>query len=117
VPADELYCLESYLDESQNGQPNDPSNRRKYPIALILLIKKMRKISMSLGVNYLIASMETGLIRYLSICGIESVRLTDECIEFYGQVLPCIIDIDTTFARMSKNRPKLHQFLTSDDFH
>ncbi len=110
VPKDGLYGVESYLDQADGTRPNGSANQRRYPIVLLSMLKKMYQIAVSLGGSYFIASMEAGLIRYLSMCGMESVRLADEYIEFYGQVMPCLIDMDKALARMSQKRPELYEF-------
>ncbi len=115
VPKEGLYGVESYLEEIDHGHQNDPSRRRQYPIVLILLLKKMYQTAISLGTYHLIASMEAGLMRYLSMCGMESVRLANEYIEFYGQVMPCIIHVDKALDRMSQKKPELYDFFIHDN--
>jgi N-acyl amino acid synthase of PEP-CTERM/exosortase system len=114
-PKDGLYGVESYMGSSDSTRSNGSSNHRRYPIILILLLKKLYQVAVSLGGNYLIASMEAGLIRYLSMCGMESMRLTNEYIDFCGKVMPCILDINKVLARMSQKRPELHEFFLHDD--
>jgi N-acyl amino acid synthase of PEP-CTERM/exosortase system len=115
VPKDGLYGVESYLEETSGSSQNGSPNRRKYPIILIYLIKKMYQIAVVSGGEYLIASMEAGLIRYLSMCGVESERLAGDYIEFYGKVMPCIIDIDKVLEKMSQKRPELYEFFIHDE--
>lgn len=99
----------------ETGPSNGSSHRRGYPIILLSLVKKIYHVAVSLGVDYMIASMEDGLLRYLSLWGMEPERLADAYIDFYGHVMPCIIDVDRARARMCEKRPEIYKFLVSDD--
>lgn len=114
VPLAETYEISRFCISPLYRQKLVPKDRL-YGIVLISMMKKMYQTAVSLGGNYLIASMEPCLIRYLSMCGMESVRLSNEYIEFSGQVIPCIIHIDKALDRMSQKRPELYDFFIRDD--
>lgn len=114
VPKDGLYGIESYLEGNKAPNQGSYQEQRKYPIVLLLMIKEMYLLTLRMGGNFWIASMEPGLIRYLSGCGMECKRLTDDYIEFYGKVMPCLFDLEKTGIRMSEKRPDIYDFFIYD---
>jgi len=114
VPKDGLYGVESYLEENIAPNPNGLPEQRKYPIVLLLMLREMYRLTMKMGGNFWIASMEPGLIRYLSGCGMECVRLAEDYIEFYGKVIPCLFDLRKAIVRMSEKRPDIYDFFIYD---
>jgi N-acyl amino acid synthase of PEP-CTERM/exosortase system len=115
VPKDGLYGIESYLEENKFHHPEVPSELRKYPIILLLMIKAMYQFSLSVGGRFWIASMEPGLIRYFSSCGMKWEHLADNYIDFYGRVMPCLIDLEKAMVQMSEKRPDIYEFLLYDE--
>lgn len=114
VPKDGLYGRKHDMAENTDQQGDSPK-KGKYPIVLALLLKAIYQTSLNMGGGgFWIASMEPGLIRYLSSFGIKSVRLADDYIDFYGKVMPCLIDIDQAFLRMSETVPELYEFFVRD---
>jgi len=115
VPKDGLYGIESYLEENKPHYPEGRSEQRKYPIILLLMIKEMYRFSLGVGGRFWIASMEPGLIRYFSACGMKWVHLADNYIDFYGRVMPCLIDLQMAIVQMSEKRPDIYEFLIYDE--
>jgi N-acyl amino acid synthase of PEP-CTERM/exosortase system len=115
VPKDGLYGVESYLEENKRQQPGGQPEQRKYPIILLLMIKEMYRFTLSIGGRYWIASMEPGLIRYFSACGMKWEHLADNYIDFYGRVMPCLIDIKKAIVQMSEKRPDIYEFLIYEE--
>jgi N-acyl amino acid synthase of PEP-CTERM/exosortase system len=116
TPKDGLYGIESY-EAHDNVTPNHPngfSEQRKFPIILVLLLKEMYRWTVQNEGRFWIASMEPGLMRYLSGFGLESTRLMKDCIDFYGRVVPCLIEIDSSLARMAEKKPELYEFFMHD---
>ena len=111
---DELSGGKNYMIEHAD-QPDDYPKKRKYPIVLTLLLKAMYQTSINMGGGFWIASMEPGLIRYLSsLIGLKSVRLANDYIDFYGKVMPCLIEINQSSFRMSEKVPELYEFFVED---
>jgi N-acyl amino acid synthase of PEP-CTERM/exosortase system len=102
-PRDGLYGVESYLEE-------DKYERRKYPVILLHLFRKMHAVSRQSGINYWIASMEETLSRVLGMYAIKFQYLSDDVIEYYGRVRLYIAEIPTIEERMSVQRPDLYPF-------
>jgi len=113
VSDDGLYDGKIYPAENAGQQVHSPK-KGKYPIVLTLLLKAIYQTSLNIGGGFWIASMEPGLIRYLSSFGVKSVRLADDYIDFYGKVMPCLIEIDEAFFRMSETVPELYEFFVRD---
>jgi N-acyl amino acid synthase of PEP-CTERM/exosortase system len=102
--------------KSYTVQPGDYPKKRKYPVVLTLLLKAMYQTSINMGGGFWIASMEPGLIRYLSsLIGLKSVRLANDYIDFYGKVMPCLIEINQSSCRMSEKVPELYEFFVEDN--
>lgn len=115
VPKDGPYGIESYLPENRIELPEGQAENRRYPIVLLLMIKAMYQLSLKRQDRYWIASMEPGLIRYFSSCGMQWVRLADDYIDFYGKVMPCLVDLEKAIIQMSEKRPDIHKFMISKD--
>ena len=115
IPKDGPYGIESYLPENRIELPEGQAENRRYPIVLLLMIKAMYQLSLKRQDRYWIASMEPGLIRYFSSCGMQWVRLADDYIDFYGKVMPCLVDLEKAIIQMSEKRPDIHKFMISKD--
>jgi len=115
VPKDGPYGIESYLPENRIELPEGQAENRRYPIVLLLMIKAMYQLSLKRENRYWIASMEPGLIRYFSSCGMQWVRLANDYIDFYGKVMPCLVDLEKAINQMSEKRPDIHNFIISKD--
>ncbi len=113
APKDGLYGIESYLEEDNAYRAKVQSERRANPIVLILMIRAMYRLTLSLRGRFWIASMEPGLIRYLDKCGWECTRLADHPVDFYGNVIPCLFDLEKAIIRLSEKRPDIHEFFVS----
>jgi N-acyl amino acid synthase of PEP-CTERM/exosortase system len=113
VPIDGLYDGKYYPAEGADRRGDSPQEE-KYPIVLTLLLKAMYQTSINMGGGFWVASMEPGLIRYLSKFGLKSIRLADDYIDFHGKVMPCLIGIDQAFLRMSETAPELYEFFVRD---
>jgi N-acyl amino acid synthase of PEP-CTERM/exosortase system len=114
IPLTQTYEI-SRLCISETYRQGFVPKEGHYRFVLLSMIKKIYHTVTALEGNYLIATMEAGMIRYLSMFGIEPIRLSDKCIEFYGQVTPCVIYIDTLLERISQKRPELYDFFMNDD--
>lgn len=102
---DGLYGIESYLAEQQD-------ERRKYPVILLHLFKKMYMVTKKKGIRYWLASMEDSLFKVLSKYGVRFQALGENYIEYYGRVRPYIAEISQIQEMMSERRPDLWPFFS-----
>ena len=100
---DGLYGIESYLAEQQD-------ERRKYPVILLHLFKKMYIVSKQKGIRYWLASMEDSLFKVLSKYGVRFQIIGENYIEYYGRVRPYIAEMAQLEEMMSVHRPDLWPF-------
>lgn len=100
---DGLYGIESYLTEKQG-------ERRKYPVILLHLFKKMYIVSKQRGIRYWLATMEDSLFKVLSRYAIRFQAIGVNYIEYHGRVRPYIAEMAQLEAMMSEHRPDLYPF-------
>lgn len=103
APRDGLFGIESYLEEQKD-------ERRRYPVILLHLFKKMYVTSNKYGIKYWIASMEETLFRVLDMYAITFEHLGEDTIEYYGKVRLFIAEVNKIEERMSVKRPDLWPF-------
>jgi len=100
---DGLFGIESYLAEQQD-------ERRKYPVILLHLFKKMYIVSKQKGIRYWLASMEDSLFKVLSKYGVRFQAIGLNYIEYYGRVRPYIAEMAQLEEMMLAKRPDLYPF-------
>lgn len=106
--SDGLYGIESYTGEAQH-------KRRKYPIVLILLFRKMYLVSQRVGIKYWLATIEERLAEVLAKYSIHLNPLMDGFIDYYGAVRPYFGQINEIRDVMFKENPYFCEFFENDE--
>jgi N-acyl amino acid synthase of PEP-CTERM/exosortase system len=107
---DGLYGAELGDPEKEAARQAELQYRRsQYPLILFGLFKEMYMESLSLGLQYWLAAMETGLHRMLSRFGLELKQVGDP-MSYYGEVIPYYASIEELTRYVMESRPDVFQF-------
>jgi N-acyl amino acid synthase of PEP-CTERM/exosortase system len=83
--------------------------RSQYPLILFGLFKEMYLESVSMGLEYWVAAMESSLQRMLSKFGL-GLQQVGEPMSYYGQVIPYYVSIRQLEQFVMESRPDVFQF-------